>query len=239
MTDSALAFYLDAPMQAWGSSSKFQRRETESYPTKSGVLGLLSAALGIDKHSPDESAALAPLAALRYSVVKVIPADRDRPVERLSDFHTVGGGWHGAWQADKSNLRAKLSTPRKAGDSSPFGTVITRRTYLTDARFIATLEGPSDTLARCAAALEDPKWGGWFGRKCCLPATPFLPTVADSKEASIADLLEKFPTAMRPTPTQGQTESAGTGAWFQADQPTSFGQREFQSRPVQRTDRSS
>ncbi len=233
MTDSALAFYLDAPMQSWGSSSKFQRRETESFPTKSGVLGLLAAALGIDKHSPDEADALAPLAALRFSVVKVIPADRDRPVERLSDFHTIGGGY------DRKNPLTNRYICRTASGKVCEYAVITRRTYLTDARFIATLEGPTDALTCCATALENPTWGGWFGRKCCLPATPFLPTLADTREAAITALLDKFPPDLRPTPTQGQTESPGDGAWFQADQPTSYGQREYQSRPVQRTDRPS
>ena len=37
----SLAFYLDAPLQSWGASSKFQHRQTNSFPTKSAVVGLL------------------------------------------------------------------------------------------------------------------------------------------------------------------------------------------------------
>ena len=234
MSDLALAIHLDAPLQSWGASSRFQRRETESYPTKSGILGLLAAALGIDKHSPDEREALRPLAALRFTAIKIVPIGNEKPTERLTDFHTIGGGWHDDWQADKSNLRAKMNTPKKAGDGSPFGTVITRRTYLTDARFVAVLEGPSETLERCAAALEDPKWGIWFGRKSCLPAAPLGPTLADSRGEAVDQLLAKLATPHRAL--QGQTEASDPASSFQSDHPISFGQREFQSRPVLRTE---
>jgi len=36
---------LDAPLQSWGFASRFQRRTTGLHPTKSGVVGLLCAAL--------------------------------------------------------------------------------------------------------------------------------------------------------------------------------------------------
>ena len=45
MSDTAyLALLLDAPLQSWGFSSRFQRRTTGLHPTKSGVVGLISAA---------------------------------------------------------------------------------------------------------------------------------------------------------------------------------------------------
>lgn len=237
MSKPALAFYLDAPMQAWGASSRFQRRGTESFPTKSGILGLLAAAMGIDKHSPQEEEQLQPLAALDFSVFKA-QCLKPNAVQRLEDFHTVGGGWHDDWQADKGNLRAKMSTPSKAGDGSPFGTVITRRSYLTDARFIAVLEGNSEILAYCTAALQNPVWGVWFGRKCCLPASPLLPILAPSREEALAQLLARLDKDLQIKITQGQEQKPGEGAWHQADHPLSFGKRSFQSRPVSRIDSS-
>jgi CRISPR system Cascade subunit CasD len=44
---STLVLRLAAPMQAWGSASKFDRRLTEMEPTKSGVIGMLACAMGI------------------------------------------------------------------------------------------------------------------------------------------------------------------------------------------------
>lgn len=43
---STLLLRLAGPLQSWGDSSRFTRRETRAEPTKSGVLGLLAAAQG-------------------------------------------------------------------------------------------------------------------------------------------------------------------------------------------------
>lgn len=44
-----LLLRLAGPLQSWGSASRFTRRATEFAPTKSGVIGLIAAALGIDR----------------------------------------------------------------------------------------------------------------------------------------------------------------------------------------------
>ena len=41
-----LLLRLAAPLQAWGIDSKFNIRQTGNVPSKSGVVGLLAAALG-------------------------------------------------------------------------------------------------------------------------------------------------------------------------------------------------
>ncbi|WP_019806830.1 type I-E CRISPR-associated protein Cas5/CasD [Saccharomonospora halophila] len=43
---TVLTLRLAAPLQAWGTSSRFTRRNTDRVPSKSGVVGLLAAALG-------------------------------------------------------------------------------------------------------------------------------------------------------------------------------------------------
>lgn len=40
------------PMQSWGTRSRFQERDTEREPSKSGVIGMLCAALGRDRNAP-------------------------------------------------------------------------------------------------------------------------------------------------------------------------------------------
>ena len=227
-SEQSLAFYLDGPLQAWGASSRFRHRKTESFPTKSGVLGLLAAALGIDKHAPEESSLLEPLAALRFSVYQVMLTEKPRPVIRIEDFHTVGGGFDAGDPVQRLHISQKAS-------GGPSTTVLTHRTYLTDARFVAVLTGNAATLQTCAEALQNPVWGVWFGRKSCLPASPLLPTLADSPDEAVSNLLEKIGASEKVTLPQGQEEVEHDGAWFQADQPVSFGRREFQSRPVRRT----
>lgn len=217
-----LAIYLDAPMQSWGASSKFQFRETGAFPTKSALVGILAAACGINKHAPDEAKKLAPLTALKLTVVKIEKIDI--PTSRLTDFHTVGGGYD-----KKASLREKMSIPKKAS-GAPFGTVITRRSYLTDAAFVALFEGDATTLEKLQTALLDPVWGVWFGRKTCLPATPLTPTLGESPQQALDTLCQTIP-ALKSRPLaefEYQTEThpsdnAEDGRFFQSDQPIAFG----------------
>lgn len=75
---TTLLLRLAAPLQSWGDSSRFERRETRSTPTKSGVLGLLAAAQGRRRSDPVED-----LARLRFGV----RVDQAGELER--DFHTA------------------------------------------------------------------------------------------------------------------------------------------------------
>ncbi len=185
-TDSYLALWLDAPLQAWGHNDYFRNRHTALWPTKSGVIGLLAAARGLDKldrsRREEVDREVAALAATRMTAV-FFPRTRRRaegktaelPIHLLEDYHTVGGGYdeetdplrmpHTAGRDDKG--RRKLR--KKNGQPVPD---ISRRHYLEDARFGVILAGPSEVLKPCAERLTDPVWGIWFGRKCCLPAAP-------------------------------------------------------------------
>lgn len=78
---AVLLLRLAAPLQAWGSSSKFIVRSTEREPTKSGVIGMIAAALGIQRN--DDPQKLVPLTTLRFGV----RADKEGVL--LKDFHMV------------------------------------------------------------------------------------------------------------------------------------------------------
>lgn len=75
---STLLLRLAAPLQSWGSNSKFDTRYTDAAPTKSGVIGMLACAMGIDREAP-----LDWLANIKYGV------RIDQPGELLVDFHMV------------------------------------------------------------------------------------------------------------------------------------------------------
>ncbi|MGP4088307.1 type I-E CRISPR-associated protein Cas5/CasD [Streptomyces sp. KR55] len=77
---SVLTLRLDGPLQAWGASARFARRTTESAPTKSGVIGMLAAARGMDR---GDDAELARLATLRFGV------RIDQPGTRVRDYQTA------------------------------------------------------------------------------------------------------------------------------------------------------
>jgi CRISPR system Cascade subunit CasD len=207
MSDTAyLALLLDAPMQSWGFSSRFQRRTTGLHPTKSGVIGLICAAMGLAKGSAEERAMLPDLSKLRMSSI-VIPRDGPRadtllPVLRLEDYHTVLG-------------------TRRASGKMKEDAVVTRRQYLLDARFGVILAGDRLVFERVAAALEDPVWGVWFGRKSCIPAAPvyrgLFETQAQSQHALLGNRsIEEFTTVSEVSDFADGTDSI-------SDQPVSFG----------------
>ena len=75
---STLLLRLAAPLQAWGSDSKFERRTTQREPTKSGVIGLLAAALGRER---DDS--ITDLCELKFGV------RIDQPGQIVKDYHTA------------------------------------------------------------------------------------------------------------------------------------------------------
>jgi CRISPR system Cascade subunit CasD len=154
-----LTLLLDSPMQSWGHTSRFDRRTTALHPTRSGVLGIIAAAMGVDKYSSDEIAQIQRLEPLRITTVALGRRDQQGqklPMRRLEDYHTVTG--------------IRRASGKVARDS----TVQTYRHYLLDACFGVLLEGPDVLLEEIAKALKDPKWGVWFGRKSCLPASPVL-----------------------------------------------------------------
>ena len=73
-----LLLRIAAPLQAWGDESKFEIRRTQREPTKSGILGMVAAAMGKKR---DES--LEELVKLSFGV----RVDQEGAIKR--DFHMV------------------------------------------------------------------------------------------------------------------------------------------------------
>ncbi len=140
---STLLLRLSAPMQAWGTQSHFGHRDTGREPSKSGVIGLLCAALGRPRN-----ALLDDLMALRMGV----RIDQEGVMRR--DFHTAGsiGGIYKVSGGVKDSL------------------ITSDRYYLSDARFLVGLEGDTNLLQTLLSALQSPKWFLFIGRKAFIPS---------------------------------------------------------------------
>lgn len=179
---SWIALWLDAPLQSWGFESRFERRHTAMFPSKSGVIGLICAAMGAPKGSDREREVLAAFAnhgmvALRIPRLAQVWREgqpRERPIRRLTDFHTVAfTRAAGANPSRVKTLDAKFHQPISAVDRGKQMTP-TWRDYLLDARFIVLLPVAAGFAAEVARALRDPVWGVWLGRKACVPSSPIL-----------------------------------------------------------------
>lgn len=75
-----LAMYLAGPMQAWGYASRYNRRTTLPYPTRSGLIGLLMAALGASR---DDAGTLNQLSDLTLEVVAFRDIQRRQRLRRV------------------------------------------------------------------------------------------------------------------------------------------------------------
>ena len=227
-----LALYLRAPMQSWGAYSKFGDRGTLDAPTRSGLLGLIAAACGIDKN--DEAADREWLARAAKLSLTVLAFRRG---DRMVDYHTVGACY------DKDNQWQKRMIP-VTSDGKPRGTDITHRDYLTDSVFGALLSGDDDLVAEMANGLANPVWGVWFGRKSCIPTEPILAGVFDSDGAAREALVVRFRASLErgegTVIDKGETNlafsvveaSAGKAEEMVLDVPVSFGKREFHARRI-------
>lgn len=45
---------LTGPMQSWGTSSRFETRMSDYYPSKSGVIGIIAASLGYNRDEDEK-----------------------------------------------------------------------------------------------------------------------------------------------------------------------------------------
>jgi CRISPR system Cascade subunit CasD len=210
MSDTAyLALLIDGPLQSWGFASRFQRRTTGLHPTKSGVIGLVSAAMGLAKGSPEEAEWLPKLSALKLTSIVLPRSD----VRRLEDFHTTGGGY------DKKTHPQFIT--RKASGGPSDNPTVSRRQYLLEARFGVILAGDRFVLERAAAALQDPIWGVWFGRKSCIPAELIFPRIFNTRSEAERALIGDVPIEQFTCLEDAATFDAGTDSYN--DQPISFG----------------
>ena len=164
-----ILLWFEAPLQSWGSDSKFGRRDTQAFPTKSGVLGLVCSALGAGGAQRELLAEFAPLrqtvisfARCKQKEVEVVKQDRE-PL--LRDFHMVGSGY------DDKDPWASLLIPKTSEGKKAVGggTKMTYRYYLQDAAFAVALEVPGDKAESIAEALRNPAWDIYLGRKNCVP----------------------------------------------------------------------
>jgi CRISPR system Cascade subunit CasD len=179
---AVLALRLKGPMQSWGFNSQFNRRDTALFPTKSALVGMCCAAMGIDRGSTKESEVLTRFAKTQLTCIEIPVTIKGNPViaKRMQDFHTVGGATSSCGREELAN---RFRT-RDAKGNLKHDAVLTYRQYLNDEGFVALFDGDKSFLNQVATALQNPVWGIWLGRKACIPSAPLFaglfPTESDA-----------------------------------------------------------
>lgn len=163
---STLLLRLAAPMQSWDTESKYNKRSTNKEPSKSGVLGLLAAALGILRDDPLNE--LDELCQLRFGI-RV-----EQEGNLLVDYQNAIGPFHK--KEGKENYQFSLSEDGsciiKYCPVKQITTVQTWRYYLSDAVFLVGLEGKRSKLEKIEFAVNHPVFPLFLGRRSCPPMPP-------------------------------------------------------------------
>ena len=209
---TTLLLRLSGPMQSWGTQSRFDVRHTDFEPSKSGVVGLLCAALGRPRHAPVDD-----LAALEMGV----RVDRQGTLQY--DYHTAGkdGYYKVSGKVERNDL------------------IVSRRYYLAGAVFLVGLAGDSILLERLFDAVHNPVWMLYLGRKAFVPGEPvWLPDGLRHGES----LMQALSTYQPLVPIGRSSETVSEqfrvvrddpdGEVMRYDYPVSFARREFLPRRI-------
>jgi CRISPR system Cascade subunit CasD len=201
---NVLLLRLSGPMQSWGVQSRFSVRDTGLEPSKSGVVGLLCAALGRSRTSPVED-----LASLRMGV----RVDCEGVLSY--DFHTAqnvlkaGGGQKDTEPSRRYYLADARFLVGLEGESH-------------------------DLLVRLDMALRLPIWPLFLGRKAYVPGEPMWLEDGLRRGAWLVEVLERYPWlggARREGPELVRLVLEDPeGAEVRHDHPLSFAERTFAPR---------
>jgi len=207
-------------MQSWGVQSRFTERDTGLDPSKSGVYGLLCAAQGLGREAAD-----AWLRSLSYDLRMGVRVDQQGSLRY--DFHTA------------QNVRIANASRVNLYKGTGLKDSVSRRYYLADAAFLVGLE--SDDLAlltQLHAALRDPVWPLFLGRKAFVPSPPIYLPDGLRKREDLLTSLKWYPFLGRgeaPRQLRLVLDDPENGEQVRPDQPISFAARRFAPRRVTTT----
>lgn len=159
-----LILKLQGPMQAWGEHTFEGLRPSANFPTRSGILGLLGACLGIARNERDRLHALADGVGMAVRVdTRQAPrqggSTRALRMVKMTDYHTVKDA-----REDYAGLKSH-------------DTIQTWREYLYDAEFTVALwcrPNSVVSLDELEKAVKKPFFTPYLGRRSCPLSRPLF-----------------------------------------------------------------
>jgi CRISPR system Cascade subunit CasD len=166
---------LYAPMASWGDITVGERRTTWDRPSRSAIFGLIAAALGLVRE--DQSAHDALDTGYGFAV-RV-----DAPGRLMADYHTAQSVPETALKKQHPKTRRQLLAAGKPE------TILSRREYRVDAAYTIALWAKPQarwSLNELAAALSEPAFVLYAGRKANPLGWPMLPEIVDASTLALA-----------------------------------------------------
>ena len=159
-------FTLAAPMGAFGDLAGHERRPSGAWPARSAVLGLVGAALGVQR---DDRAGHEQLSRWRVALSVLSPGVTFR------DFHTV-----------QTVPTARIKRPATRRDALEAldrsdNPLITWRDYRSDCTFGVALWGREGSY-EVREALARPRFTPYLGRKSCPLSASMAPEVVEAED---------------------------------------------------------
>jgi len=157
-------------MASWGDIAVGEYRPSYGHPSRSAVLGLIAAALGLCREEEEAHRSLASSYGIGVRV--------DAPGHLLRDYHTAQVPSSGTGK----NRRFFLSRREElAGPKEELNTILSSRDYRCGGLYTTALWpivlSPPYAMETLAERLRQPEFTLHLGRKSCPPALPMQPTI--------------------------------------------------------------
>jgi CRISPR system Cascade subunit CasD len=162
-----LILRLDGPMQAWGTHTFEDFRPVNAFPTRSGLLGLLGACLGIDRQDKAAQQALA------GSVELTVRVDEAAPRPEAEDANRQ---WSRKTAMKQADYHTVLNARKVDGSTNKYP-IESHREYLFDAAFTVAVGNraePAVALSTLLEAVRRPAFTPTLGRRSCPLGRPLL-----------------------------------------------------------------
>ena len=176
-----LVFHLYGPMAAWGDIAVGEYRPSFAHPSKSAIVGLLAAALGIRRDEEERQKNLAEACSFAVRV--------DAMGNLLRDYHTIQVPSSGT-----GRNRRTFHTRKAELAESDLNTILSSRDYRCDAVYTVAItlrEDSACSAKELADALRKPVFTLYLGRKSCPLAFPLSPLVISAE--TVKDAMSKAP----------------------------------------------
>lgn len=223
-----LALWFEAPLQSWGVDSKFSLRTTFSFPTKSGIAGIILASLG---RGGEEVDFLKRFGSFEEIAISYCYKEKKDFASQTTDFQVIGNGY------DKKDLWQKNMIPKKrdGSDAVGGGSKLVYKHYIQDGFFGVVQEVDEDICLEIKNGLINPIWPIFLGRRCCVPTYPIFQGKFDTKEDALDKLIEIATSKElieKERLVEGSAEEADD-TFFIQDVPVKFGKhKEYRDREV-------
>ncbi len=163
-------FRLYAPLCSWGEIAVGSERRSALHPSKSAIIGLIAAAMGIEREDEEKQLKLA--SALGFAIKLINPGTI------IKDFHTA--------QVPRAVKNVVYHTRKDELDAldEKDNAIISYREYRCDSLSVVTIwikeSNSSISLYNVQEALMAPMFHLYLGRKSCPPALPLQPQIIEA-----------------------------------------------------------